>query len=185
MKHTPTINEVDNKSELMRHMLRTTNKFNIANRDLEIKLENKMSELIAKIDEQLRLPISKGSLQFIRSYDLKFEYNRNNRVRRLEINPYIECLDLKPERKLPQAPALKKMPVLRVGDEIEWCFYVNGYKETSSSVVIKRLDEKACMMRDGFIVDELKVKSHTGQIAGQLLSVKRADVLNGGKKTIY
>ena len=182
MKHTPTFNEVDYTPHL-KTLLRTPNKFIIAKRDPEIKLESKMEEIEAKVDEQLRAALR--SIQLMSSYTLQIELNKRSRVRRLEINAHIRSPYSETASKLPQAPALKKLPVLRVGDEIEWCFYVNGYKETSSSVVIKRIDEKACLMRDGFIVDELKVKSHTGQIAGQLLSVKRADILNGGKKTIY
>ena len=74
---------------------------------------------------------------------------------------------------------------MKVGDTVTWEFYVEGYAEQSVSVVVKLLDARSVMLRDGFIVDELKVKSHTGQIAGRLVSVKRADILNGGKKTIY
>ena len=184
MKHTPTFNEIDEfyaeAYPNLKALLAVPNNLLTDNSEL---IENKIAEIRAKVDEWLHASLGKGSIQLIRSYDIQFEYNK--RVRRLEINARVGRLDSEPARKLPQAPALKKLPVLRVGDEIEWCFYVNGYKETSSSVVIKRLDEKACLMRDGFIVDELKVKSHTGQIAGQLLSVKRADILNGGKKSIY
>lgn len=90
------------------------------------------------------------------------------------------------EPKLMQAPAVKQIPKLLVGDEITWEFYVEGYTEKSVSIAIKSLDVNMLMLRDGFIVDRLEVYRQSPYIkAGKIVMVRRADVVNGGHKIVY
>lgn len=90
------------------------------------------------------------------------------------------------EPKLKQAPAVKQIPKLLVGDEVTWEFYVEGYTEKSVSIAIKSLDARSLMLRDGFIVDGLSIYRQSPYIkAGKIVMVRRADVVNGGHKIVY
>lgn len=86
----------------------------------------------------------------------------------------------------PEAPSIKQSPKLRVGDAVTWEFYVDGYAEQSVSVVVKLLNARSVMLRDGFIVEDLEIyKAHPYTKVGRAVVVKRADVVNGGYMTVY
>lgn len=90
------------------------------------------------------------------------------------------------EPTLMQAPAVKQIPKLLVGDEITWEFYVEGYTEKSVSIAIKSLDARSLMLRDGFIVDGISICRQSPYTkVGKVVLVRRADVVNGGHKIVY
>ena len=90
------------------------------------------------------------------------------------------------EPKLKQAPAIKQIPKLLVGDEITWEFYVEGYTEKSVSIAIKSLDARSLMLRDGFIVGGLSICRQSPYTkVGKVVLVRRADVVNGGHQIVY
>jgi hypothetical protein len=90
------------------------------------------------------------------------------------------------EPKIIQAPSVKQIPKLLVGDEITWEFYVEGYTEKSVSIAIKSLDARSLMLRDGFIVDGISICRQSPYTkVGKVVLVRRADVVNGGHKIVY
>lgn len=81
---------------------------------------------------------------------------------------------------------MKQSPKLRVGDTVTWEFYVEGYAEQSVSVAVKLLDARSVMLRDGFVVEGLEIyRAHPHTKVGRVVVVKRADVVNGGYRTVY
>ena len=91
---------------------------------------------------------------------------------------------LVPARKA--APAVKRAPQLKVGDEVTWEFHVEGVKERTASITIKSLSEHSFLLRDNFVVDGLDIRQQNPYTkVGKVVIVRRVDVVNGGHKIIY
>lgn len=84
------------------------------------------------------------------------------------------------------APALKRPPQLKVGDEVTWEFCVEGIRERTTSIAIKSLSENSFLLRDSFVVDGRDIRQQNPYTkVGKVVMVRRADVVNGGHKIIY
>lgn len=81
---------------------------------------------------------------------------------------------------------IKEPPSLRVGDQVEYKFNVEDYTEVANSVVVKKVDAEAWLLQDGFVVVNLSVKTITSKLdVGTVTNIYRADVVNGGRKTVF